>query len=78
MTAIRALEGAWGVWADSVRQEAEDRLGVAYPESPEVSEPVVMTDGEYGRALDVGASVYRLQAALQEVVNTLGAAEGQR
>jgi hypothetical protein len=44
----------------------------------EVSEPVVMADGEYGRALDVGASVDRLRDALHEVGSALGAVEVQQ
>jgi hypothetical protein len=76
VTAVRALEGAWGLWADSVRQEVENRLGVAYPVPLEISEPIVMADGGYCRALDVGVAVDRLQVALREVVSALAAVEG--
>jgi hypothetical protein len=45
---LEAARQAWGVWADEVRERAEQRLG-AGPADPEVC-----SDPEYGRALDAG------------------------
>ena len=49
--AVAELEAAcrvWGVWADEVRERAEERLGTG------PSDPRVRRDPEYARALDAG------------------------
>jgi hypothetical protein len=42
---------AWKCWADDIRQEAEQRLGVM----PGVQDPRIWGDPAYGAALDGGA-----------------------
>ncbi len=52
VTELKAARQAWGCWADGVRQQAEDRLGVT-----DLRDQRVMDDLEYGRALDLGTPV---------------------
>jgi hypothetical protein len=56
---LKAARQAWGVWADGIRQQAEERLGVTGQR--------VLGDLEYARALEVGA-------AYIAAVNAAGAA----
>jgi hypothetical protein len=46
---LTAALQAWGLWADSVRQRAEQRLGVT-----DLDDQRVLSDLEYGQALDAG------------------------
>jgi hypothetical protein len=61
---LRAACQVWGVWADGVRQRAEERLGVT-----DLQDQRVLGDLEYARALDMGrpyiAAVDAAEAALQ-------------
>jgi hypothetical protein len=45
---LEAACRAWGVWADEVREQAEQRLGSG------PCDPRVCSDPEYARALDAG------------------------
>jgi hypothetical protein len=45
---LEAACRAWGVWADDVRERAEERLGTG------PGDPRVCSDPEYARALDAG------------------------
>ena len=45
---LEAACGAWGVWADEVRERAEQRLGAG------PGDPRVCCEPEYARALDAG------------------------
>lgn len=45
---LEAARRAWGVWADGVRERAEQRLGTG------PADPRVCSDPEYGQALDAG------------------------
>jgi hypothetical protein len=46
---LTAALRAWGLWADSVRERAEQRLAVA-----DLDDQRVLSDPEYGQALDAG------------------------
>lgn len=46
---LKAALQAWGLWADSVRERAEQRLGVT-----DLDDRRVLSDPEYGQALDAG------------------------
>ena len=46
---LTAALQAWGLWADSVRERAEQRLAVA-----DLDDQRVLSDPEYGQALDAG------------------------
>ena len=46
---LTAALQAWALWADSVRERAEQRLAVA-----DLEDERVLSDPEYGRALDAG------------------------
>ena len=46
---LTAALRAWGLWADSVRERAEQRLAVT-----DLDDQRVLGDPEYGRALDAG------------------------
>jgi hypothetical protein len=50
----------WGVWADSVRQDVEQRHGVAY----EPDDQVVLDDPEYSRVLDLGSAISEIRGEL--------------
>ena len=50
---LEAACRAWGVWADEVRERAEQRLGTG------PADPRVCCDPEYARALDAGQAVHR-------------------
>jgi len=49
VTELKAARQAWGVWADGIRQRAEERLGVT-----DLQDQRVLGDLEYARALDMG------------------------
>jgi hypothetical protein len=76
IAAVDALELAWGIWADSVRQDVEVRHGVAYPVPIEEADAVVLNDREYGTALDCGTALDRVKQALRDVLGSYGQAEG--
>jgi len=61
---LKAARQAWGVWADGIREQAEQRLGVS-----DLRDARVMDDLEYARALDMGApyigAVNAAEAALK-------------
>ncbi len=46
---LTAALQAWGLWADSVRERAEQRLAVT-----DLDDQRVFSDPEYGQALDAG------------------------
>jgi len=46
---LTAALQAWGLWADSVRERAEQRLAVT-----DLDDQRVLSDPEYGQALDAG------------------------
>ena len=46
---LTAAVQAWGLWADSVRERAEQRLAVT-----DLDDQRVLADPEYGQALDAG------------------------
>ena len=46
---LTAAVRAWGLWADSVRERAEQRLAVT-----DLDDQRVLSDPEYGQALDAG------------------------
>lgn len=46
---LTAALRAWGLWADSVRERAEQRLAVT-----DLDDQRVLSDPEYGQALDAG------------------------
>jgi len=46
---LTAALQAWGLWADSVRERAEQRLAVT-----DLDDRRVLSDPEYGQALDAG------------------------
>ena len=51
-TGLPATSLAWGLWADSVRERAEQRLAVT-----DLDDPRVLSDPEYGQALDAGGVI---------------------
>lgn len=68
---LKSAEGVWGVWADSVRQDVEQRLGVTYTEN----DPLVLEDPEFSAALDVGTALDEARTAfahLQRVARRAG------
>jgi hypothetical protein len=65
---VRALDAAWGLWADAVRQVVDERHGVAYPVAIEEAHKVLWDDPEYGGALDLGRSIDHAKAALQRML----------
>lgn len=68
---LEAVVGAWGVWADEVRERAERRLGTG------PGDRRVWGDPEFARALDAGGpfieAVRAVAAALQASGWVLGA-----
>ncbi|HEV3292109.1 MAG TPA: hypothetical protein VG123_24280 [Streptosporangiaceae bacterium] len=71
--AVAELEAAcraWGVWADEVRERAEQRLGT----SP--ADPLVWRDLEYARALDAGRPFIEAARAAAVALRASGAAGG--
>jgi hypothetical protein len=62
---LTAAVQAWGLWADSVRERAEQRLAVT-----DLEDQRVLADPEYGRALDAGGV---FAAALRAAEAALGA-----
>jgi hypothetical protein len=59
-SAVSRARTAWGLWADTVRQEAEAAHGVGY--TPD--DPVILQDDQYRGALDLGTE---LDQALPDV-----------
>jgi hypothetical protein len=75
--AVAELEAAcraWGVWADEVRERAEQRLGTG------PADPRVCGDLEYGRALDAGRpfteAAHAAAAALRASCGAAGGGAG--
>jgi hypothetical protein len=60
---LTAALQAWGLWADSVRERAERRLAVTG-----LDDQRVLSDPEYGRALDAGGVVAEALRAAQAVL----------
>ena len=58
--ALSQLYTAWGLWADSVRQDAEARQGV--PAGADLA-----ADREYWPALDAGSAIEQAKTALSDV-----------
>lgn len=52
---LTKARSVWGTWADTVRQGAEARHQVGYTEA----DPVILEDGEYSDALDLGTELDR-------------------
>lgn len=66
---LSQLAGAWAAgWADSVRQDAEARHGVAAGATD-------LDDAEYDLALDVGAAIGRAQMAIDDAEARFNEAE---
>jgi hypothetical protein len=60
---LTGLREAWGVWADSVRQDSEQRNGVPAGDMG----AGILTDPEYGCALDIGTDLDELQRVLDRL-----------
>ena len=60
---LTAAVQAWGLWADSVRERAEQRLAVT-----DLDDQRVLSDPEYGRALDAGAMLAEALRAAEAVL----------
>jgi hypothetical protein len=54
----------WGLWADSVRQDVEQRHGVAY----EPDDQAVLDDPEYSRVLDLGSTINEIKGELGALI----------
>jgi hypothetical protein len=57
---LTAALQAWGLWADGVRERAERRLAVT-----DLDDQRVLSDPEYGRALDAGGVLAEALRAAQ-------------
>ena len=75
IAAVHALNMPWGIWADIVRQDVEVRHGVAYPAPIEEADAVILSDPEYGAALDCGTALDRAKQALQQALASFIQAE---
>jgi hypothetical protein len=64
---LTAALRAWGLWADSVRERAEQRLAVT-----ELDDQRVLSDLEYGRALDAGGVFAEALHAAEAVLRADG------
>ena len=60
---LTAAVQAWGLWADTVRERAEQRLAVA-----DLDDQRVLGDAEYGQALDAGGVLFEALRAAQAVL----------
>jgi hypothetical protein len=60
---LTAALQAWGLWADSVRERAERRLAVT-----DLDDPRVLSDPEYGQALDAGGVIAAALRAAEAVL----------
>ena len=60
---LTAALQAWGLWADSVRERAEQRLAVT-----DLEDERVLSDPEYGQALDAGGVFAQALRAAQAVL----------
>ena len=60
---LTAALQAWGLWADGVRERAEQRLAVT-----DLDDPRVLRDPEYGRALDAGGVLAEALRAAEAVL----------
>lgn len=60
---LTAALQAWGLWADSVRERAEQRLAVT-----DLDDQRVLSDPEYGRALDAGGMLAEALRAAEAVL----------
>jgi hypothetical protein len=78
IAAVNTLDASWGVRADSVRQDAEARHGVAYPVAVEDADPVLMDDPEYAAALDAGEGARSGQAGAARRYGQLQPGRGER
>jgi hypothetical protein len=65
-TELEAAVGAWGLWADEVRERAERRLG-AGPDDRRV-----WGDPEYARALDAGGPFVEAARAVATALQASG------
>lgn len=65
--AVQAARSVWGVWADSVRQDAEARHGVAAGAD--------LKDPEYWLALDCGPALDQARQALLDAEARFNQAE---
>jgi hypothetical protein len=70
---LSAARQAWGVWADGVRQLAEQRLGVT-----DLTDQRVIDDPGYARALDMGAVYAEAVRAAEVALNGGGSGDGGR
>jgi hypothetical protein len=61
---LKGAAAVWGVWADTVRQDVEQRLGVTYGDG----DLPVLEDQEFGAALDVGTEIDRVREALDSLL----------
>jgi len=68
IAAVDTLDLGWGIWADTVRQDAEVRHGVAYPVPLEEADAVLFDDPEYGTALDCGKALDQAKRALHDAL----------
>jgi hypothetical protein len=60
---LTAALRAWGLWADSVRERAEQRLAVT-----DLDDQRVLADPEYGQALDAGGVLAEALRAAEAVL----------
>jgi hypothetical protein len=67
---LEAAVGAWGLWADEIREQAERRMGAA-PCDPEVRD-----DPQYARALDAGGPFIEAARAAAAALKATGQMPG--
>jgi hypothetical protein len=66
-TAISQARTRWGLWADAIRQEAEAAHGVGY----DPADPVILEDGQYAEALDLGTELDQALPDLAALIDHL-------
>ncbi len=64
-TVITQARWVWGLWADTVRQEAEAAHGVGY----KPDDPLILTDEEYRDALDLGTELDQALTGVSALVD---------
>ena len=67
---LEAAVGAWGLWADEVREQAERRLGTG------PGDRRVWGDPEYARALDAGGLFIEAARAVAAALQASGGVPG--
>jgi hypothetical protein len=72
--ALMQAQSAWGMWADTVRQQAEAAHGAGYIEA----DPVIPNDGQYRDALDLGGELDQALTDATALIDRLRQAEQTR